>query len=109
MRLRNNSPMLEFSSVVDEENQTLMNAAVVKRPLAVGPSDDPLTSSLLDVCGRRFSVLLLLMLLQSLSSFELQRFADLLAKHIEITLFLTMLGALCSHSAPNHRHFARAL
>eukprot|EP00475_Leptophrys_vorax_P024622 TRINITY_DN3401_c0_g1_i1.p1 TRINITY_DN3401_c0_g1~~TRINITY_DN3401_c0_g1_i1.p1 ORF type:complete len:255 (+),score=77.48 TRINITY_DN3401_c0_g1_i1:63-827(+) len=39
----------------------------------------------------RFSVLVLLLMLQSLSSFVLQSYEKLLSKHVEVMLFLTML------------------
>jgi Mg/Co/Ni transporter MgtE len=40
---------------------------------------------------RRFSVLVTLLLFQSLSSFVLERYEGLLEKHVEVMLFLTML------------------
>jgi hypothetical protein len=109
--------MLEFAHVADEESQSLMTGTPKKRVALAGAAEENGTANnICAVVARRFGVLLLLMLLQSLSrcvavlhsmidisfhvrSFELQRFADLLSKNIEITLFLTMLvgaGGNCS-------------
>jgi hypothetical protein len=89
--MRQRPTMLEFVGVEsDDVEQSLLPGGSAKR----APAAQYEEGTIFQTCVRRFSVLLLLMLLQSISSFELQRYADLLSKHIEITLFLTMLGEI---------------